>query len=332
MAPRRSLLLCALACTSLRALAQSSGASVARGASAARAPALITTPTTAARATTAVCEVSSGADSGAGSLRAALADVDCDKIVIVHGTTIMLQSQLDIERSVHISCDKAVHDVPFNVWDSVAGGEHNKEASTAAATTTGALVLGAQGASGKCIIESVGEKRLMYVDESFVGLELSLTGLTLRNGAALAPLDDIDLGDTAGAIYFRPPGGVLTIESCSFLNNKATFLGGAIRTKNTPDTGLPGIKVFIRDSVFEKNSADTGGAISIGTRTTLELERTVFLRNTAQGSEFSGGGAVSVGGAQLKIKDSKFDENSATADAGAPCVRAQRSLRPAQRI
>jgi hypothetical protein len=83
MAPRLATLLCALACAS-RAMAQSA----ARGASSAsstRAPVLLS----AARADAAksgVCQVSSGADAGPGSLRAALADPSCTSIVIAPGT------------------------------------------------------------------------------------------------------------------------------------------------------------------------------------------------------------------------------------------------------
>lgn len=283
MAPRLPVLLCALACTALRAVAQS----VARSQAAASARADSTT--------FGVCLVSSNADAGAGSLRAALADPSCTSIVIAAGTTIVLQSQLEITHSAVISCNAAADSAPLDLWNSIGGG--------------GGQVL------PKCIIDGAGATRLMYAEVTSPGLRLTLKGLELRNGAALIASG---LDDSAGAIYFRPPGGVLTIEACSFLNNKALFLGGAIRTKNTGDLSVPGITLIIRDSVFEKNTAQFGGAASVGTRATVEVERSVFTRNSVQAAaDFSSGGALSCYGTMLTVKDTSFESNFAGNAGGA---------------
>jgi predicted outer membrane repeat protein len=158
----------------------------------------------------------------------------------------------------------------------------------------------------------------MYVEVTSPDLRLTLRGLVLRNGAALV---NLDLGDTAGAIYFRPPGGVLTVEACAFESNRALFLGGAIRTKNTADLPLAIITLIVRDSTFDQNSAAFGGAISTGTRTTFTVERSVFTRNLAVANAdtggFSSGGAISSGGTQLRMSGTTLDANVAGLGSGA---------------
>ena len=296
MAPHRlSALLCALVCSAAGALAQPA-AREASTATASRAAELVPTARADAAASGGICRVSSSTDSGAGSLRAALADPGCTSVLIAAGTTIVLESQLDIVTSVVISCD--VGAAPFDLWSSIGGGG----ASTPL----------------KCVLDGARRTRIMYAETTSPGLHLTLKGLTLRNGAAL---EAAGLGDSAGAIYFRPPGGVLTIEGCTFVDNEALFLGGAIRTKNTADVSLAGITLTIRDSTFERNTAGFGGAVSTGTRTTFQLERTSFLRNSAVSSEynngFSGGGAVSSGGTQLRAAGVTFDGNAAGDNGGA---------------
>ena len=194
MAPRLATLLCALACAS-----RATALSAARGdssASAARAPVLFN----AARADSAksgVCQVSSGADAGAGSLRAALADPACTSIVIAPGTgacaaaasmppalshriaclpaVIVLQTELNIVNNITISCGPAVvatTPISSDIWSSISGG-------------------GGGGGGGhvapKCVLDGAGVTRIILVnDVSLVGLRLTLRGLTLRNGASLA--------------------------------------------------------------------------------------------------------------------------------------------------
>lgn len=290
-------LLCALACAATpAALAQSSTRdSASRAASSARAD---SATSGADSATSGVCQVSSSADAGAGSLRAALADPACTTIVIAAGTTVALRSQLVVDRSVAIACNVAAAGGMSDMWSSMGGG--------------GAAAL-------ECIIDGASSTRLFVVPQAIPpGLQLTLTGLTLRNGAVGSNLTTSPFG---GALYVRPAGAVVTVLGCKFFNNQA-LLGGAIRTRNIVDTSVPGISLTVRDSVFENNTAESGGAISTGTRAVFELERSAFARNAVQAliGQFSLGGALSCGGTQLRMKDCTFDGNTA-GDAGGTHAR-----------
>lgn len=97
-----------------------------------------------------------------------------------------------------------------------------------------------------------------------------LADLNLRNG-------ELDL-DAGGAV--RSQGIRLTVENCTFTNNKAVgSRGGAI-------AALSG-RLFVTESVFAGNSARLGGALFIDARVTTTISTSSLYFNTA--TEHGGG-------------------------------------------
>ncbi len=100
-----------------------------------------------------------------------------------------------------------------------------------------------------------------------------LADLNLRNG-------ELDL-DAGGAV--RSQGIRLTVENCTFTNNKAVgSRGGAI-------AALSG-SFFVTGSVFTGNSATSGGAIYVGERVSTPISSSSLVLNTAVSSGVAANG------------------------------------------
>ncbi|MCK5528782.1 MAG: hypothetical protein KAI74_03805, partial [Kiritimatiellae bacterium] len=103
---------------------------------------------------------------------------------------------------------------------------------------------------------------------------LTLQDMTLRYG---------DVAGNGGVVEGGTSANGLTVERCSFEDNKASGVGGAIRWSYSPIT--------IKDSTFTRNTAAlSGGAIQTYDRTTsLYIENSTFSTNVAIADD---GGAV----------------------------------------
>ncbi|WP_298501583.1 right-handed parallel beta-helix repeat-containing protein [uncultured Methanobrevibacter sp.] len=111
-----------------------------------------------------------------------------------------------------------------------------------------------------------------------------------------------------GALLVDPGADYLTVENCTFINNKATTsnVGGAVYIKASYCT--------ILNSTFENNFApSSGGAIRI------EGDGNIVSNNifTANKAEKSLGGAINILGHNNKITNNIFSENFAGRDGGA---------------
>lgn len=130
--------------------------------------------------------------------------------------------------------------------------------------------------------------------------------LTLRN-ITLADASEVN-GD--GGAIFAHGSSTLIAENTTFRNNRTTlnYSGGAIVSYGT---------ATIRNSRFENNRGGGGGAFYNRWSATAVIENTVFENNRAE-SEISGwGGAILIwDGAQLTLRDSHFEGNTAD-DGGA---------------
>lgn len=110
-----------------------------------------------------------------------------------------------------------------------------------------------------------------------------------------------------GAIYlegFLEPStkADVTIQNCRFQNNKADASGGAILA-----TGSSNFKISIEDCEFSNNEGSTGGGIAFEKDMTGKINKCKFRDNTA-----STGGAVSVtDDTEVFIDRSTFTSNSA---------------------
>jgi hypothetical protein len=150
------------------------------------------------------CSVTSNADSGAGTVRALLADASCDTITFAGDATIRLASPLSLTRSV-----------------TVDGGTHR-------------VIL-----SGDTTGDGTGDTRLFSIPS---GVTVTLNNLTLEKGRAyqaqggaienygtLTVANSTLSGNSSnwgGAIYSS--GGALTVTNNTFVTNNAGADGGAI--------------------------------------------------------------------------------------------------------
>jgi predicted outer membrane repeat protein len=96
-------------------------------------------------------------------------------------------------------------------------------------------------------------------------------------------------------------GGSLELENCAFVGNTGDT-GGAILNKGT---------LTIQNCAFQSNSAAEGGAIYNDSLSSISIEDSEFVNNTASVM----GGAIENRG-QLIIDGSTFNENSADGDGG----------------
>ena len=134
------------------------------------------------------------------------------------------------------------------------------------------------------------------------GTKLIISSSSFEQNTAV----DEYIGKTgAGAIYVNIHS-IVEILNCSFIENKATYLGGSMLTQ--------GKKVVIKSSVFDYNSAvnkypgdASGGAISTSDNSDVEILNCSFKGNKATDS----GGAVHIQGKKLIIKSSLFQNNTA---------------------
>jgi predicted outer membrane repeat protein len=112
----------------------------------------------------------------------------------------------------------------------------------------------------------------------------------------------------------------LDISGGTFESNTASFYGGGVYVQTN---GSPNLRVSVANATFLENSADWGGgAMNLATMTNdTTITNTVFQGNTA-GSDpiLLGGGAIrfdELSTAELNISNSRFVDNSTTANGGA---------------
>jgi hypothetical protein len=149
-----------------------------------------------------------------------------------------------------------------------------------------------------------------------------LEGLTFQKGRSVAATTP-DNADGSGAAIYRGWQGILYVKDCRFLGNYATgekgFGGGALFSASAG-------KTTIVASTFEQNRSKLGGAIHT-ILSDLTVVDSVFLANEATagdgGAIFTDGGIVPKGGTLgahdglISICGTKFEQNVASASAGA---------------
>ncbi|MEM9065835.1 MAG: choice-of-anchor Q domain-containing protein [Planctomycetota bacterium] len=128
-------------------------------------------------------------------------------------------------------------------------------------------------------------------------------GLYLGFGAPTV-IDCVIVGNSAdqgaGALVLGTIFESVLIDSCRFVNNHASFVGGGIQASGHNGT------LEIRDSVFESNTAgDSGGGASLGL---ADVNGSVFLGNSAA----AGGGVVTSLSSVARFVRTRFLGNSAT--------------------
>ncbi|HEV7734789.1 MAG TPA: choice-of-anchor Q domain-containing protein [Candidatus Binatia bacterium] len=170
--------------------------------------------------------------------------------------------------------------------------------------------------------------------ELAAGAQLTLEGLTLRNGDATVETTCDASGGAVCAINARlVVRGNCTIEGnravnggavyglveatgSIFQNNTATSVGGAVAGRKDQ---LTEARLVVTSSTFTKNQAladggggDFGGAIAVYDGAGMDLATSTFTQNTAGGT----GGALSIrGAATVTVRNSTFSANTASGSA-----------------
>ncbi len=135
------------------------------------------------------------------------------------------------------------------------------------------------------------------------GATLDVSGTTFENNMA-----------TFGAAIYDE-GAKVIVDDCDFIENHCEGIGSA-GTSSTQAAAIlvmsQGASASITDSRFNRNSAKTGGAVSISQADgDVLIENCNFTENTASYE----GGAIynyAADGASLTVKDSTFTDNTAT--------------------
>lgn len=218
------------------------------------------------------CTVTTGADSGPGSLRALIGDASCASIVFAGDYTITLAGQLAIARNVTI--DGTGHNV------TVSGNQAARVFQVNSGVTfyLNAITV----ANGKAASDAGGG---IYSSSGTV----AVTNCTFSGNSAAY---------WGGAI--DNSWGTLTVTGCTFTGNTATY-GGAISNWNLSGT------LHVTDSSFSNNSATNGGGI-YNSGGALNVTRGAFTGNDAT----SGGGIYNSDTHDLIVTDSTFSANTAT--------------------
>ena len=113
-------------------------------------------------------------------------------------------------------------------------------------------------------------------------------------------------GGFGGAICFGGEGGSSDVTGCTFTNNEAKNLGGAIN--------LNASRSNVKDSKFINNSASYGGGIFVVTLATGgSVVNLTFINNTA----VYNGGAIDWNASSGNVNDSYFENNHAGENGGA---------------
>lgn len=141
------------------------------------------------------------------------------------------------------------------------------------------------------------------VDASNSGVGSALYGLTITDGNANGT------GDQANGAGLYMASGALLIANCTFTENSADALGGAVYA--TSDASIQ-----FSDSKFTDNSASSGGAV-YGDGASMGVENSSFTSNSATSQQGYGGAISNNDDGTLLITGCSFYANSATIAGGA---------------
>ena len=236
----------------------------------------LTTPT----ASAATLAVTSTADSGAGSLRQAIADASAGDTIAFNLSgcpcTITLASELTIDKNLTITG-------PGANQLAISGNNATRVfqvVSGAAATLDGLIISGGSSASDSNGGGILNNGTLAVTNSTFSG----------NNG-----------GTFGGGIY-NNLGGAATVADSTFSGNSAGFGGGIVNDSGT---------LSVSNSTFSGNSAGIGGGIySTSDSSTATVTSSTFSSNSA----FNRGGGIHILGGTVTVSNSIVAGNTSPRD------------------
>jgi predicted outer membrane repeat protein len=268
------------------------------------------------------------ADSGAGSLRQAIADIGVGGTITfdpsLSGQTILLASSLVVARDMTIDGYGLASRVELSGNDSArifAVGQ-SVEAHFAALVLRDGYMTGTTEAVYGGAVYAAFFSGVFFKDVAFrENSAYSAGALYIANNAEThiqnCEFSNNESQSSGGAVAGK---GSITVEKSVFHQNIAGGGGGAI--------SFGGSDIVIEDSTFSTNTAGTaGGAVSI-TGAGSTIRRNLFSQNTASGSSYYGGAlSIQATGAPAVIENNTFYANQTAGIGGGIYIYTQAALR-----
>lgn len=280
--------------------------------------------------------VTSLADSGAGSLRAAIASSNAaagaDTIVFqtgLTGTITLSGGELLISDSLviagpgttRITIDANESSRVFRIDDN--GPDDRSYAISGITVTGGSAVLANDDNGGGLYLEpSFDQVPLTLSNIVFTGnraarrggaISVSGAALTLRNAHLVGNIVEGGFQPSGGGLYADRTA--LVMERSRIVDNEAELTGGGIAMAS------PGISASISDSLIQGNTATlSGGGMNVGTMSQLTIRRSAFVDNWLS-SQTEGGaiyfaGVTDAGSAENLVENTTFSGNISQHDSG----------------
>jgi len=249
------------------------------------------------------CLVTDLADSGSNTLRAMLADSACSYITFAGDLSIVLASQLTIDRNVTISGVGQIITLDGDT-DSDGTGETRAFYITSDAAVTLDQLNIIHGNAGSDNGGGIANYGVLFVTDSALSDSTATSGGGIANYGLLtvdnSTLSDNTASANGGSIF--NDNSSLTVSNSTFSGNSAEMGGGIYNV----GSGL----VTISDSAFSSNTALDGGGI-YNEEGTLNVNDSGFASNNAD--RFGGGicnHSATIGGATLNMTNCTFSDNS----------------------
>lgn len=290
-------------------------------------------------ATAATFTVTTLADSGAGSLRNAIAQANAttaaDTIVFQNGlagTISLLTGELVITQNIAINgpgADRITLDgrgaSRVFRFDNPTG--EARSWSLSGLSVTGGLVNQSGNDNGGGLyyetpaFSSV-KPAITLANMAFVGNEAARNGGAVYVSGADLTISDATVLDNRVRNGFQPSGGGLyfnrgavRIERCWIGGNTAELSGGGVALTS------PGVNAVVSDTLIQDNQASLSGAgMQAGTMSSLKISRSAFVGNTLtsqpEGAGLDFAGVTDPGSAENIIENTTFSGNVALNQAG----------------
>jgi predicted outer membrane repeat protein len=248
--------------------------------------------------------VTNAENSGAGSLRQAVLDAASGAIIkfdpALSGKTILLDSEIAINKSLTIDGSG------LDPYVEISGGGSVKifvvgmgyGVNNLSIILDSVILKNGRG-FGQSYFNNGAAIHLNSSNTMIVKKTLFLSNVANGDGAAIYSegnltiieskfLSNVSQGNAGGGAIFVNTYGRLTIRDSIFSNNQALSSGGAIYFSR-------GWKIDIENATFEDNIAESGGALSIfnSSSTDASIRNSLFSRNTATSSKYTGGAILS---------------------------------------
>ena len=281
--------------------------------------------------------VTSLADSGAGSLRAAIASANAaagaDTIAFqtgLNGTVRLSSGELLIRDTLTIlgpGASRLTIDAnqSSRVFHIDASGPDDRAFAISGLTVTGGkTALGGDNDSGGGLYLEPSFERvpLTLSDMVFTGNQAARQGGAISVSGTTLILRNVQLIGNVVEGGFQPKGGGLyadrttaVIERSRIVDNDAELIGGGITMSS------PGISLSISDSLIQGNTATlSGGGMNLGTMTQLTIRRSAFvnnwLTNQTEGGAIYFAGVTDAGSAENLVENTTFSGNISQHQAG----------------